>query len=64
VTPEERLAEAEERLEELEYDRERLVDLARGLVDMVELLARLAGANLPATAEPARPQLRLIQSRR
>jgi len=58
VTTEERLAEAEERLEELEADRERLVDLARFLAGALEELARLAGA--PPIIDAARPALELI----
>jgi hypothetical protein len=58
VTTAERLQEAEERLEELEADRERLVDLARFLAGAVEQLACLAGA--PPIIEKARPALELI----
>jgi hypothetical protein len=58
MTAEERLAEAEQRLEELEADRERLVDLARFLVGSLEHLAYLAGA--PPYIEKARPALELL----
>jgi hypothetical protein len=51
------------RLQQLEDDNARLLDLARGLVATVELLAELAGAR-PATVEPARPALRLVQGGR
>lgn len=61
MTAEERLAEAEERLEELEGDRERLLGVIEGLVGSVVELARLAGAKVPAEAEPARPALRVLQ---
>jgi hypothetical protein len=61
VTAAERLAEAEDRLEELETDRDRLVDLLHHLAAAVELLAQAAGARTPAEAEPARAALRLIR---
>jgi hypothetical protein len=61
VTAAERLAEAEERLECLEADRDRLLTVVEGLVAAVELLARAAGARVPAKAEPARAALRLIR---
>jgi hypothetical protein len=64
VTVAERLQEAEERIQRLEDDNARLLDLARGLVVTVEQLARLAGAHVPTVAEPARPALRLVQGGR
>jgi hypothetical protein len=60
VTAAERLAEAEARLEELEADRELFAEVACRLAGVVEQLAILAGVR-PATVEPARPALRVIQ---
>jgi len=60
VTAEQRLAEAETRLETVEADCQRLRDLARHLVATVELLAEAAGAKPYRLAEPARPQLRVL----
>jgi hypothetical protein len=64
VTTAERLQEAEERLEELEADRERLVDLARSLAGALEHLAILAGASPAAAAAPARAALTVLQGGR
>src|SRR6266540_2878511 len=48
------------RVEALEAENTRLRELARHLTSEVELLAAQAGAR-PASIEPARPQLRVIQ---
>jgi hypothetical protein len=58
--PAERLAEAEARIAELEYDREWLLGVVEGLVGAVELLAEAVGAR-PREVAPARPALRVIQ---
>lgn len=70
MTAEQRLAEAEARLEELEADRKRLDDIARHLVGVVELLAEAAGANVSdpyvqtddgrRLGRTARPALRVL----
>jgi hypothetical protein len=48
------------RVQKLEANQERLLELVRHLTTTVELLAQLAGAQVPAEAEPARAALRLI----
>jgi hypothetical protein len=52
------------RVAQLEDDRDRLVDLLRGLVGTVTLLAGLAGADMADQPEPARPTLRLVRGGR
>jgi hypothetical protein len=56
VTP----AELVGRVQALEDETQRLQEINRHLVATVELLAELAGANLPA-GQPARPALRVLQ---
>jgi len=53
-------AELAARVEALEADNTRLLELARHLTSVVELLAEQAGTH-PTVVEPARPQLRVLQ---
>ena len=62
TTAEERLAEAEERLEDLEGERDRLLGVVESLVAAaVERLAIMAGASPAAAAAPARAALHVIK---
>jgi hypothetical protein len=49
------------RVARLEADRDRLVELVCHLTAAVELLAQVAGANVPVQQEPTRTALRLIR---
>ena len=49
------------RVAQLEGDNARLVDLSRHMIGAIEQLAILAGIEMPAEAEPARPALQLLR---
>ena len=53
-------SELDARLDTLEVENDSLLGVVEHLVGAVELLAHLAGADVPAT-EPARPTLRLVR---
>jgi hypothetical protein len=62
VTVAERLQEAEERLEQLEDERDQLLGILRSVVGSLTELAILAGASAPEIdAALHRPQLQLLQ---
>jgi hypothetical protein len=61
VTAAERFAEAEDRLEVLEGERDRLLGVIETLADALTHLATAAGASPAAAAAPARAALQLLQ---